>query len=147
MRISLIAVTAAALLSVATLPAFAVDANTPASSQAVTAQNYRFELAGSPRPAGVVQHVISVRLVRAADNKPVSGAVIVQTRLDMSPENMAAKTAPVKLLPATIPGIYSFAVDNGAVWKWTGKWALTLTANVQGVPQTVRGRVVFQVEP
>ncbi len=63
------------------------------------ASDYRFELAGKPSAKAGVSTVL-VRLVHVPDRKPVTGAIIIQTRADMGPEQMATMTAPVKVLPA-----------------------------------------------
>ena len=112
------------------------------------ANDYRFELAGKPTvKAGV--NMVLVRLVHLPDRKPVSGAVIFQTRADMGPEQMAAMTAPVKLVPAGSgqPGVYGFEIQNGPIWNKPGKWALTLAAKVQGEPETVRETVNVDLNP
>lgn len=109
-----------------------------------TSQSYRFELVGSPTPAGAKQHAVSVRIVRTSDNKAVAGATITSVRLDMGPENMAAMTAPVREIPDTAPGTYSFSFDNGVVWAERAKWALTITATVKGEPKPVTDSVIFQ---
>ncbi|MDE2135698.1 MAG: FixH family protein [Alphaproteobacteria bacterium] len=108
-----------------------------------SAQGYRFELAGPAAPAGAGQHSVSVRLIRASDGKPVSGATFTGTRLDMGPENMASMTAPVREIPNSASGVYSFSFDDAAVWKWKGDWALSLTAKLPGAPQAVSGRIIF----
>ena len=110
------------------------------------AKDYRFELVGKPAPkAGV--NTVSVRLVHIPDSKPVSGAIIIQTRADMGPENMAAMTAPVKAVAASGAGLYSFEIQNGPIWNKQGKWALNLAAKVQGEPETVRGTINLDLAP
>lgn len=110
------------------------------------AADYRFELVGKPAlKAGT--NTVLVRLVHLPDRKPVSGAVIFQTRADMGPEQMAAMAAPVKAVPATQPGLYAFEIQNGSVWKKPGKWALALAAKVQGEADTVRGTVNLDLNP
>ena len=144
MRVLFSSIAATAFLIAGTLPGHAAGKVVPASSQPAAGQTYRFEMADAPESAGEGKHVISVRLIRAADNKPVAGAVIIQTRLDMSPENMSSMTAPLKPVLARVSGIYSFVTDDSKFWKWKGKWALSLTAKVQGEPRPVTGSVVFQ---
>lgn len=104
----------------------------PALAAAV---DYRFELVGKPRPeAG--RDIVQVRLVHAADGKPVPDAVVFESSADMGPAGMAAMTAPVKAMPAK-DGVYSFEVEPGM----TGPWALHLAAKVQGEAETVRGTI------
>lgn len=110
------------------------------------ATDYRFELVGKPAVKSGVNTVL-VRLIHVPDRKPVSGAVIFQTRADMGPEQMAAMTAPVKAVAAKDPGTYAFEIQNGPVWSKPGKWALTLAAKVQGESDTVRGTVNLDLTP
>ena len=99
------------------------------------AADYRFELVGKPQLVAA-KDILFVRLVRAADGKAVSDAVIFESKADMGPAGMQTMTAPVKVLPAK-GGVYSFEVDPGMA----GIWALHLAAKVQGEPDTVRGTV------
>ena len=88
-----------ALLAVQTLLLFA----TPLASRAAP-EDYRFELAGQPEKSGTAI-IVRVRLMTVADGKPVPGAEIVETRLDMGPDGMAAMTPPVMTLASTEPGV------------------------------------------
>jgi hypothetical protein len=127
--------------------AFAADTmgmNAPAP-MAMSA-GYHFELAG-PVQSKAGKSVVSVRLVRAADKKPVIGAVIIQSRADMGPMGMAAMAAPIKALPATMPGVYLFEIQNGTVWTKPDKWALTFAAKVQGEAATVHGSFIVELKP
>ncbi|MDE2185048.1 MAG: FixH family protein [Alphaproteobacteria bacterium] len=138
-KFTMLKAVAAALTIASVSPAFAVGVPVKAATP-----SYRFELVGPAQPAGAKQHAISVRIIRSLDNKPVIGAAVTSVRLDMGPENMAAMTAPVKQLPNSAAGVYSFSFDDGAVWFERAKWALTITATVQGERQPVIGSVVFQ---
>ena len=104
------------------------------------ASDYRFELAGNPETSGG-KSIVAVRLAHVPDGKPVVGAIIIQTRADMTPESMKEMTAPIKALPAKEPGIYSFEVEPGMA----GGWLLTLAAKVQGESETVRGSVTVKL--
>lgn len=106
---------------------------------------YRFELAGPPKSAGAGKSIVSVKLMHAG--KPVSGAIIIQSRADMGPMGMAAMTAPIKPLGEKPPGTYSFEIDNGPVWKKPDDWAVSFSAKVQGVMQTVTGKVTVKLQP
>lgn len=116
----------------------------PAVAGSATADGYRFELTGPAVPAGAGQHSVSVRLLRASDSKPVSGAAITNIRLNMGPENMASMTAPVQETPNTQPGVYTFSFDDSMVWAERAKWALTITAKARGESKPVTGSVIFQ---
>jgi len=100
------------------------------------AADYRFELVGKPSAANG-KDVVKVRLVHVSDNKPVPGAVIIQTTADMSPMGMETMTAPAKVMAGDKAGVYSFEVEPGM----TGTWALKLAAKVQGETETVHGTV------
>lgn len=116
----------------------------PTLAAPATTQAYRFALAGPAVPAGVKRHAVSVRIVHAADNKPVVDATITSAQLDMGPENMASMTAPVREIPDTRPGVYTFSFDDNMVWAERAKWALTITAKVKGQSKPVIGSVIFQ---
>src|SRR5262245_55992748 len=55
--------------------------------------------------------IVSVRLKHKATGKPVADAVIVQTRIDMSPDAMGEMASPLTPIPSSEPGIYSFKTD------------------------------------
>jgi hypothetical protein len=110
-------------LALTAMPAFAKSAD------------YRFELGGKPQLSGQ-KDVIQVRLLHVPDGKPVTDAVVFESKADMGPAGMESMTAPVKALPAK-GGTYSFEVDPGMA----GTWALHLAAKVQGETETVRGTI------
>ena len=144
----LFSVTAINLLLTATvLPSFAADdmgmAMKGPKSAAATG-GYQYELAGPIKSAGG-KSIVAVRLMH--DGKPVPGAIIIQSRADMGPINMAGMTAPIKPLGEKPPGTYSFEVSNGPVWNKPDNWALTFAAKVQGVAQTVSGSVTVKLTP
>ena len=85
---------------------------------------------------------IAVRLVNKSTGKPVEGAVVFRTRLDMSPDSMAEMTAKLAATPSSEPGIYRFKAD----FTMAGGWALKLQAKVPGETETVEGTVVFQAK-
>src|SRR5437762_13789051 len=74
------------------------------------AKDYRFELAGTPQKTGKGASTVSVKLVHLPDNKPVTGAIIIQSRADMGPIGMAAMTAPIKPLPEQPSGTYRLEI-------------------------------------
>ena len=109
------------------------------------AANYNFVLAGPAKSAGGGRSIVAVKLVH--DGKPVTGAIVIQSRADMGPINMAGMTAPIKPLGEKPPGTYSFEIANGPVWNKSDNWALTFAAKVQGVTQTVTGSVIVKLSP
>ena len=84
--------------------------------------------------------VVSVRLKHKATGKPVTDAVIVQTRIDMAPDGMAEMASPLAAVPSNEPGIYSFKTDLGMA----GRWLLSIAAKGQGEAETVVGKITFQ---
>ena len=84
--------------------------------------------------------VVSVRLKHKATGKPVTDAVIIQTRIDMSPDAMGEMASPLTPLPSNEPGVYSFKTDL----SMQGRWLLSIAAKVQGEPETVVGKITFR---
>ncbi len=84
--------------------------------------------------------VVSVRLKHKATGKPVTDAVIIQTRIDMSPDAMAEMASPLTPVPSNEPGVYSFKTDL----SMQGRWLLSIAAKVQGEPETVVGRITLR---
>lgn len=85
---------------------------------------------------------LAVRLVHKPSGKPVEGAVLFRTRLDMSPDSMEAMTANHTAMPGTEPGIYRFKAD----FTMAGGWAFKIMAKVPGEAETVQGTVVFKAK-
>jgi hypothetical protein len=84
---------------------------------------------------------VAVRLVHKPSGKPVTDAAIVQTRIDMSPDGMASMASAIVPLPSPEPGVYAFK----APLTMAGRWLLTVSAKVQGEPDTVIGKITFNV--
>ena len=84
--------------------------------------------------------VVSVRLKHKTTGKPVTDAVIVQTRIDMSPDAMGEMASPLTPVPSNEPGVYSFKTDL----SMQGRWLLSIAAKVQGEPETVVGKIRFR---
>src|SRR5437899_13059101 len=78
------------------------------------ASDYTFEpvKAEVKKGSGVT---LTVRLVHKPTGKPVSDAVIISPRIDMSPEGMATMTAPATPAAGAEPGTYSFKTDRRMV--------------------------------
>jgi hypothetical protein len=116
-------------LSFVSLPAFAGAADYVFEPVAVDIKNG----AGSE---------LAVRLVHKPSGKPVAGAVVFRTRLDMSPDSMAEMTARHVAMPTTEPGVYRFKADL----TMAGGWALKLQAKVPGESETIEATVVFKAK-
>jgi YtkA-like len=84
---------------------------------------------------------VAVRLMHKPTGKPVMDAAIVQTRLDMAPDGMADMATAIAPLPSPEPGVYAFK----APLTMAGRWLLTVSAKVQGEPETVIGKLIFKV--
>ena len=85
---------------------------------------------------------LAVRLIHKPSGKPVTGAVLFRTRLDMSPDSMGEMTAKHVAMPASEPGVYRFKAD----FTMAGGWAFKVMAKVPGESETVQGTVVFQAK-
>src|SRR3954451_804591 len=84
---------------------------------------------------------VAVRLLHKPTGKPVVDATIVQMRLDMAPDGMADMATAIVPLPSPEPGVFAFK----APLTMTGRWQLTISAKVQGEPETVSGKLTFKV--
>src|ERR1700747_1239635 len=84
--------------------------------------------------------VVSVLLKHKETGKPVTDAVIAQTRIDMSPDAMAEMASPLTPVPSNEPGVYSFKTDL----SMQGRWLLSIAARGQGEPVTVVGKITFR---
>lgn len=84
--------------------------------------------------------VVTVRLVHKPTGRPISDAIIFSPRIDMSPEGMATMAAPLTPVGGGEPGTYSFNTDL----VMAGGWLLSLSAKVQGEPETVQCKVTFR---
>ena len=121
---------------VAALVGLAVNSlSVPAMAGAI---DYKFEPVSADVRNGEGA-LLLVRLVHLPTGKPVAGAVVFRSRLDMSPDGMAAMTAKHAPLPEAEPGVYRFKADL----TMAGGWAFKLMAKVQGEAETVSGTVVF----
>jgi hypothetical protein len=143
---TVIAATAVLMLA-QSMPALAADMAMPMGASNAMAANadYRFMLAGPSVSASGGKSIVSVKLVQGG--KPVTGAIIIQCRADMGPIGMAGMTAPIKSLGEQPPGTYRFEVGNGSVWQKPDNWALSFSAKVQGVAQTVTGSITVKLAP
>ncbi len=126
-------------------PNFAVAAAVFAAAIGMTAaafagaSDYTFEAvkAEVKKGDGVT---LAVRLVHKPTGKQVSDAVIFSPRIDMSPEGMETMTAPATPVAGSEPGTYGFKTDL----VMAGGWLLTVSAKVQGEPETVTGKITFK---
>lgn len=111
------------------------------ASASAGATDYEFQPLAVTVRNGAASELV-VRLVHKPTGKPVSGAVLFRTRLDMSPDQMEAMTAKHVAVPAEEPGLYRFKADLTMV----GGWALRIMAKVQGETETVQATVIFKAK-
>jgi hypothetical protein len=105
-------------------------------------KDYEFRLVEPTITAGK-DKIVTVRLVNKTTGKPVPGAVIFATRLDMAPEGMPEMATKIALEPgAAEPGSYRFKATFGM----EGKWLLSLGAKVQGESGTVESKLVITAQ-
>jgi hypothetical protein len=84
--------------------------------------------------------VVAVRLTHKPSGRPVADAVIVRTRIDMAPDNMADMVSPVVAVPSKEPGVYAFKTDL----PMAGRYMFSVAAKVQGEPETVIGKIILK---
>lgn len=109
-----------------------------ASSAFAGAKDYEFQPVATNVKNGNGSEV-AVRLINKLSGKPVDGAVLFRTRLDMSPDSMGEMTAKHAAMPGSEPGVYRFKAD----FTMAGGWAFKVQAKVPGEAETVEGTVVF----
>ncbi len=119
--------------------ALAATMSLAASAALAAAGDYVFEPVNAEMKKGD-DVTVSVRLTNKQTGKPVADAVIIRTRVDMAPDGMAEMQSPVTQLPAKDPGVYAFKTDL----PMAGRYQLSLSAKVQGEPETVSGNVVIK---
>ena len=119
--------------------AFAVAMSLTSAAAWAGAKDYAFEPVAAELKKGD-DVVVAVRLLHKPTGKPVADAVIVRTRVDMAPDNMADMVSPVAAVPSSEPGVYAFKTDL----PMAGRYLLSVAAKVQGEPETVVGKVIFK---
>jgi hypothetical protein len=119
--------------------ALAVAISLFAGTALAGANDYAFEpvAAEMKKGDGVT---VALRLVHKPTGKPVSGAVVFQTRIDMAPDGMADMISPVAPLPASEPGVYAFKTNLPAA----GRYLFSIAAKVPGEAETVTGKVILK---
>jgi hypothetical protein len=117
--------------------ALAATLSLAASAAMAGAADYAFEPVNAQMKKGD-DVTLSVRLTNKQTGKPVADAVIFKTRVDMAPDGMAEMVSDVAPLPSKEPGVYVFKTDL----PMAGRYQVTLSAKVQGEPETVTGKVI-----
>ena len=86
---------------------------------------------------------IAVRLLHKPNERPVTDAVIVQTRIVMAHDGGAEMSTAFVPLANPEPGVYVFM----APLTMAGRWFLSIAAKVPGEPEPVVGKITFRVTP
>ncbi len=103
--------------------------------------DYRFELVDQAVKAGP-DKIITIRLMNHKTGKPVPGAVIFATRLDMAPDAMQEMVTKVTPVPDGEPGTYKFQATLGMA----GRWQLSVGAKIQGETGTLENKLVITAQ-
>jgi hypothetical protein len=127
------------MLSKFSTAALAATLSFAASAAMAGAGDYAFEPVNPEMKKGD-DVTLAVRLTNKQTGKPVSDAVIFKTRVDMAPDGMAEMESPIAPLPSQEPGVYPFKTDL----PMAGRYQVTLSAKVQGEPETVTGKVIVK---
>ncbi|KYK48181.1 FixH family protein [Bradyrhizobium diversitatis] len=127
------------MLSKFSTAAVAATLSLAATAAMAGAGDYAFEPVNPEMKKGD-DVTLAVRLTNKQTGKPVADAVIFKTRVDMAPDGMAEMESAVALLPSKEPGVYAFKTDL----PMAGRYQVTLSAKVQGEPDTVTGKVIVK---
>ncbi|MEY9183471.1 hypothetical protein ABIG06_005049 [Bradyrhizobium sp. USDA 326] len=127
------------MLSKFSTAAVAATLSLAATAAMAGAGDYAFEPVNPEMKKGD-DVTLAVRLTNKQTGKPVADAVIFKTRVDMAPDGMAEMESAVAPLPSREPGVYAFKTDL----PMAGRYQVTLSAKVQGEPDTVTGKVIVK---
>ncbi len=127
------------MLSRFSTAALAATLSLAASGAMAGAGDYAFEPVNPEMKKGD-DVTLAIRLTNKRTGKPVPDVVIFRTRVDMAPDGMAEMESDITPLPSNEPGIYAFKTDL----SMAGRYQVTLSAKVQGEPDTVNGKVIIK---
>ncbi|CCD93570.1 conserved exported hypothetical protein [Bradyrhizobium sp. ORS 375] len=127
------------MLSSTRIAALAATLSLATTAAIAGAADYTFEPV-TPEMKKGDDVILTVRLTNKQTGKPVADAVIFKTRIDMAPDGMADMESPVAPLPSKEPGTYAFKTDL----PMAGRYQVTLSAKVQGEPETVTAKVIVK---
>jgi hypothetical protein len=122
------AMTAALTMAMATMPAWA------------DVKDYEFQLVSKEVKKG--EAVVAVKLVHKPSGRAIPDAVIFTKRIDMGPDGMEMMAAPLQPVSGGEPGVYQFKTSL----DMAGRWALTLSAKVQGETGTVQTKLIVNAK-
>jgi hypothetical protein len=121
-------VAAALTMAMATMPAWA------------DVKDYEFQLMSKEVKKG--EAVVAVKLVHKPSGRAIPDAVIFTKRIDMGPDGMEMMAAPLEPIAGGEPGVYQFKTSL----DMAGRWALTLSAKVQGETGTVQTKLIVNAK-
>ena len=98
-------------------------------------KDYKFQAVSATVKKG--KAVVAVRLT--SRGKPVSGAEIVKSEINMAPDGMTDMTSMIIRVPSTRLGVYAFKTNL----MMAGRWSLILSAKVPNEWETTDRTVVF----
>jgi hypothetical protein len=117
----------------ATTPAAAGQDAAPKAAYHFTAQPTAVK-AGAPS-------TFTVQII-SPEMRPVTGAKVAATRVDMGPDGMAEMTGKVSAAGSTDPSRYSFSTTL----SMPGRWAVSIEAKIPGEAAPVRGQVILEAK-
>lgn len=130
----------------------AVAGSVVACASSASQGDYRFDVVNQPVPVGA-DSAITVRMIDAANGRPVNGATISEARLTMKmpitvrggkgtrrPDRSHSEE--LQFVGASGVGQYSFLGDV----SMPGSWTLILSARVPGESSPVEGSAIFMAD-
>jgi Cu(I)/Ag(I) efflux system membrane fusion protein len=121
--------------------AFMMAALWLAAWQPARAEGKDYEFQAVQREVRTGDVDLAVRLIDKRTGKPVSGAEIQTSRIDMTPDGMPTMTATIVATASTEPGIHHFKVSL----PMAGNWQLSLTAKVPGESGALEAKLALKV--
>ncbi len=117
-------------------------ATTPAAAgqDAAAKAAYHFTVQPMAVKAGVPT-TFTVQIM-SPDMRPVTGAKVSATRVDMGPDGMAEMTGKVGAAGPTDPSRYAFSTTL----PMAGHWAVSIEAKIPGEAAAVRGQVILEAK-
>src|SRR5882757_9901765 len=103
-------------------------------------KDYEFQLVDKEVKQG--EAVIAVKLVHKPSGRAIPDAVIFTKRIDMGPDGMEMMAAQLEPVAGGEPGVYQFKTSL----DMAGRWALTLSAKVQGETGTVQTKLIVNAK-
>lgn len=113
-----------------------ITMTTPASA---SSDPYVFELSEEELPVGN-RIEFSVHIFNKATGEPVTDAMIIADRIDMSPDGKPDRTTHLAHMSSDTPGVYRYRANLVV----EGNWQLTLVAMIPGAEGMVEGKMILK---